>query len=180
VAKAVALLRAVNVGGTGKIAMADLKAFAVDIGLGEPETLLQSGNLLFDAGGKSPATLEKLLEKEAASRLDLKTDFMVRTGKDLAAVRKHNPFTKQARSDPGFLHVHFLKSRATAADVKTLVAAIKGPEQVDGSGAEIFIFYPDGAGHSKLTSAVIARHLGTSGTSRNWNTVTKLAALTAD
>ena len=172
--QAVAFLRAVNVGGTGRLAMSDLRALAGDIGLEEPRTLLQSGNLVFGTGGKSPAALEKLLEREIAGRLAVQTDVMVRTAKDLKAVVERNPFPKEARSDPARLHVHFLKAPAGAAKVASLNAAIKGRETVKGTGSEVFIHFPDGAGASKLTGAVIERHLGARGTSRNWNTVTKL------
>jgi uncharacterized protein (DUF1697 family) len=176
--RAAAFLRAVNVGGTGKIAMANLKALAADIGLGDPKTLLQSGNLVFEAGAKSPAALEKLLEKEVESRLGLKTVFMVRTGADMKRVLARNPFPSEAKSDPSRLHVYFLKDDATAAAVTALNAAIKGPETAKGKGREIYISFPDGMGKSKLTHAMIEKHLGTRVTARNWNTVNKLAEMT--
>jgi uncharacterized protein (DUF1697 family) len=172
------LLRAVNVGGTGRIAMAELKALAEEIGLADPKTLLQSGNLVFEAGGKKVAAVETLLEREIAKRLSVNTEVMVRTARELRATLERNPFPKVAQSDPSRLHIHFLKTPATAAAVTSLGRAIKGNEAVGGSGREIFIHFPDGAGNSKLTNAVIERHLGTHGTSRNWNTVTKLAELT--
>ncbi|HEY1632206.1 MAG TPA: DUF1697 domain-containing protein [Rhizomicrobium sp.] len=176
--KAVAFLRAVNVGGTGKLPMADLKALAEEIGLGEPKTLLQSGNLIFDAKAKSPANLESTLEREIKKRFAIETAVMVRNGTDLKAVLAHNPFPREAKSDPGFLHVCFLKDKTTAKHVAALRAAIKGPEKVDGTDREVFIFYPEGAGHSKLTNAIIEKHLGARGTARNWNTVNKAADLT--
>jgi uncharacterized protein (DUF1697 family) len=175
---AVAFLRAVNVGGTGKIAMAELRTLAEDIGLADAKTLLQSGNLVFEAGTRSAATLEELLEREIAGRLDVKTDVMVRTARQIKAVLARNPFPRQAESDPGHLHVHFLKAPASAAAVASLTAAIRGREIVGGSGGEVFIHFPDGAGASRLTGAVIERHLGARGTARNWNTVTKLAEMT--
>jgi uncharacterized protein (DUF1697 family) len=176
--KAVALLRAVNVGGTARIAMAELKALAEDIGLAEPKTLLQSGNLVFEAGGKTAAALEKLLEREIAERLRVETEVMVRTARQLKTTIAGNPFPKEAKNDPSRLHVHFLKIPASAAAVAALSGAIKGREVVKGTGSEVFIYFPDGAGASKLTNAVIERHLGARGTSRNWNTVTKLAEMT--
>lgn len=175
---AVAFLRAVNVGGTGKIAMADLKALAAEIGLGDPKTLLQSGNLVFEAGAKSPAALEKLLEKEVDARLGLKTIFMVRTGKEMKQVLARNPFAAEAQNDPARLHVYFLKDDATASAVTALNAAIKGREVAKGNGGEIFISFPDGMGKSKLTHAMIEKHLGTRATARNWNTISKLAEMT--
>lgn len=176
--KAVAFLRAVNVGGTGKLAMADLRLLAEKIGLSEPKTLLQSGNLVFEAGGKTATTLEKLLEREIASQLGLTPDVIVRTAKQLHDVISRNPFKKEAKNDPARLHIHFLKTPANVTQVAALNAAIKGREIVKGAGAEIFIYFPDGAGNSKLTGAVIERHLGARGTARNWNTVTKLAGMT--
>ncbi len=176
--KAVAFLRAVNVGGTGKIAMAELRALADEIGLGDAKTLLQSGNLVFEGGAKSPAALEKLLEKEVGARLGLKTVFMVRTGKEMAALIARNPFPSEAKKEPARLHVYFLKDDATASAVVALNAAIKGPETVKGEGREIFISFPDGMGNSKLTHAMIEKHLGTRVTARNWNTVGKLAEMT--
>ncbi len=174
---AIAFLRAVNVGGTAKIAMAELKALAEDIGLAEPRTLLQSGNLVFEAGGKMAAALEKLLEREIAERLGVETDVMVRTAGQLKAAIARNPFPKEAKNDPSLLHVRFLKTQASAAAVASLSRAIKGREIAKGTGSEVFIYFPDGAGNSKLTNAVIERHLAR-GTSRNWNTVTKLAEMT--
>lgn len=176
--KAVALLRAVNVGGTGRIAMAELKALADDIGLADAKTLLQSGNLVFEAGGRSSTALEKLLEREIAARLGVETEIMVRTAKELEAAIARNPFPDEAKKDPARLHVVFLKSAATAQAVAALNGAIKGREAVKGTGREVFIHYPDGAGRSKLTNAVIERHLGARGTARNWNTVNKLAEMT--
>jgi len=70
----IALLRAVNVGGTGKIAMAALREFGAALGLCEVRTLLQSGNLVFTSEAKS-AELERLLEREAKKRLSLETVF---------------------------------------------------------------------------------------------------------
>ena len=177
-AKAVAFLRAVNVGGTGKIKMAALKALAEEIGLDEPATLLQSGNLIFDAKGKTPAKIESLLESAIKKEFGIETAAMVRSATQLKAVIARNPFPKEAKSDPGFLHVYFLKDKTTAKHVEALRAAIKGPEKVEGHGHEIFLFYPDGAGHSKLTGALIEKHLGARGTARNWNTVNKAAEMT--
>jgi uncharacterized protein (DUF1697 family) len=175
---AIAFLRAVNVGGTGKITMAELRALAEDIGLADPKTLLQSGNLVFEAKARSTTALEKLLEREIAKQLAVETDVMVRTAKELKAAMERNPFAKEAKSDPARLHVHFLKAPVNAAQVASLNGAIRGRELVKGTGREIFIYFPDGAGASKLTGAVIERHLGARGTARNWNTVTKLAEMT--
>ena len=172
-----ALLRAVNVGGTGVVAMADLRAVAEKSGLKNARTLLQSGNLVFDAGSKSPAATEKLLEAACAKAFNLTNGIYVRTASEIDAVIARNPFAKQAKDDPGYLHLLFMREAPPATAFKALQAAIKGREYLHGDGRHVYIVYPDGAGASKLTSAIIARHLGTPGTARNWNTVNKLAVL---
>jgi len=174
----VALLRAVNVGGRTSLPMADLRAVAEGLGYTEVQTLLQSGNLIFAANGKSDA-LERALEAALKKQKGMETDFMVRSAKELAAIIASNPLPAEAKSDPSHLVVMFLKDCATAAAVKALQAAIKGREVVRANGRELYIVYPDGIGRSKLTNAVIDKALGTRGTGRNWNTVTKLAAIVA-
>jgi uncharacterized protein (DUF1697 family) len=176
----VALLRAVNVGGTGKVSMAELRDAAQTAGLKNVRSLLQSGNLLFDAGPKTPAAVEKALEAVCAKTFGIETSIYVRTAAEIAATVARNPFAKEAKDDPARLHVLFMREAPDKASFVALQAAIKGRELVLGDGRHAYIVYPDGAGNSKLTSAVIMRHLGTPGTARNWNTVSKLAALAAE
>ena len=172
-----ALLRAVNVGGTGKVPMAELRVLAESLGLKNVRSLLHSGNLVFEAGVKSPSASTRLLEAACLKSFDLKTDIYVRTPAEIAAVLMRNPFPKEAEHDPSRLQVLFLRDAPEPKAFKTLQAAIKGPETVRGDGRHAYIFFPDGQGKSKLTLAMIERHLGTAGTMRNWNTVTKLDVL---
>ena len=173
----IALLRAVNVGGTGKVPMAELRAAVEKTGFKDVRSLLQSGNLVFDAGAKSPNTVETTLEAAFENAFGFKTDIYMRTCAEIAEVIARCPFSKEAKDDPARLHVLFMRKAPGAAAFKALSAAIKGPERVRGDGRHAYIHYPNGAGDSKLTAAVIARHLGTPGTARNWNTVGKLAAM---
>lgn len=172
----VALLRGVNVGGHRMVAMSDLRDLLARLGLTEPRTLLQSGNLVFGSSGRSTAQLERLLEAEAAARLGLKTDFVVRTSREWQAAIAGNPFSEHAKRDPARLLLMFLKKAPQAAAVKTLQHAITGPELLRVSGNVAYLVYPTGIGTSRLTGAAIEKTLGTQGTARNWNTVQKLAA----
>ena len=171
----IALLRAVNVGGK-KAVMSELRQFLADLGFLAPRTLIQSGNLVFGSavGG---AELEALLEHEAKARLGLETDFLVRSADEWRAVIAANPHEGMAADDPGHLIVMALKSPPDAAGVSALKAWIPGREVVVAVGRHLYITYPDGAGESKLTNAAIERRIGVRGTARNWNTVTKLAAM---
>ncbi len=173
----IALLRAVNVAGHQPVAMSPLRDLASALGLEDVRSLLQSGNLVFRSDTTSGAVLERLLEAEAARRLDLRTDFLVRSATELTKVIANNPFPAQAARDPGHLVVIFLKDAPAGKNVEDLRAAIPGREIIAAAGKQLYVFYPDGIGRPRLTNALIERKLGTRGTGRNWNTVLNLDTL---
>lgn len=174
----VALLKGVNVGGYRTVAMADLREFCAGLGFTDVRTLLQSGNVVFGSKGGKPAAVEKRLESEAQARLGLRIDFFVRTAGQWEEIVARNPFQEEAERDPGRLLVMCLKDAPETEAFESLRAAIRGRERVRVLGREAYLVYPDGIGRSRLTNAVIEKHLGTSGTARNWNTVRKLGGLT--
>ena len=173
----VALLRAVNVAGKNRVAMADLRGMLEELGFTGVKSLLQSGNLVFRSERRFGEALERLLETETATRLKVSCDYFVRTADEWAKVVANNPFPDEAERDPGHLVVMFLKAPASSKNVKALAAAIRGPELVRAQGKQLYLVYPAGIGRSKLTTALIEKHLGIRGTGRNWNTVVKLAAM---
>ncbi len=173
----VALLRAVNLGPHNKIAMTELKRVAEGCGLSKAQSLLQSGNLVFEAKAKGSAALEKLLEGALVEELELKTPVLVRSGSEWRGAINDNPFPKEAKADPGHLVLMPLKSRPEKSALSALRAAIVGRERVELVGVQLYLVYPDGIGRSKLTNALIEKKLGVVGTGRNWNTVQKVAAL---
>jgi uncharacterized protein (DUF1697 family) len=173
----IALLRAINVGGRNLIAMSDLRDLCTDLKLEGAQTLLQSGNLVFQCGKRSEAALERLLEAATAKQLGVAVDFMIRSAADLNKIIARNPFPKEAKNDPGHLLVMFLKAASSEKNVDDLRSAIRGREVVRVDGRQLYAIYPDGIGSSKLTNALIEKKLATRGTARNWNTVLKLAAI---
>ena len=173
----VALLRAVNVAGRNMVSMSDLRAMATRLGLAEPRTLLQSGNLVFTSSLRSSASIERLLEEGAAQHLGLTTDFILRSADELRVAIADNPFKGEARNDPSRLLTMFARAPLTAPQEKALQQAITGREVARVKGRHAYIYYPDGAGRSKLTTAIIEKRLETRVTGRNWNTVLKLKAL---
>jgi uncharacterized protein (DUF1697 family) len=175
----IALLRAINVGGHKQIKMTDLREMLTRLGFAGAQSLLQSGNLVFRSDARTASELESLLEAEAKSCLDLDADFFVRTAKEWQAVIANNPFREEGERDPGHLLVTFLKRAAKVKDVEALQAAITGQEIVRPGRMHVYIVYPAGIGRSRLTNAMLESKLGSRGTARNWNTVLKLAALTA-
>jgi uncharacterized protein (DUF1697 family) len=172
----VALLRAINLPAHKPVGMADLRDFFAQLGLGDPRTLLQTGNVVFRSK-RSGAGLERFLETEAEKHLHLQTDFFVRTVFEWDAVVAQNPFPDAAKRDPAHLVVMFLRDSPDATSIDQLNAAISGREVVRAVGKQAYVVYPDGIGRSRLTNAVIEKRLETRGTGRNWNTVMKLAAL---
>ena len=175
----IALLRAINVAGHNKVSMAELRGQLIELGFANVQSLLQSGNLVFDSRAGTPARLERTLEQAARDRLQLDTAFFVRTARQWAEIVSGNPFPDEAKRDPGHLVVMSLKGAPGRAQVTALEKAIVGREIIRAGGRHLYLVYPDGIGRSKLTNASIERKLGTQGTARNWNTVLKLAALAA-
>lgn len=173
----IGLLRAVNLGPHNRVAMKELCALLAKLGMHEPRSLLQSGNVVFGSVVKSTAQLESVLETAVAKRLGVETDFFVRTAKEWQAIIAGNPFPKQAKDGPGYLILMCLKDAPDAAAVTALQQAITGREVVRAGSRHAYFVYPDGIGRSKLTIKLIEKKLGSSGTARNWNTVLKLGAL---
>ena len=158
----VALLRGINVGGHKMLSMAALRETLEGAGYKDVKTLLQSGNVVFTAKKKvSEAALEKLAG----------TDVIVRSAAEVQSVIDANPFPAEAKKDPGHLLVMFLKEPASVK------LEWPGPERIHTNGRELYLYYPNGAGRSKLTGAWIEKKLGTRGSARNWNTVGKIQAL---
>jgi uncharacterized protein (DUF1697 family) len=153
--------------------MTNLRNFLTELGFENIKSLLQSGNLVFGSRSRFGAELERFLEVEAAKRLALEVDFHVRTAEEWKSVVRQNPFRKEAERDPGHLIVLFLKNAPAAKDVAVLQAEISGPELVKAKGKQAYIYYPNGQGRSRLTTAMIEKRIGR-GTGRNWNTVLKL------
>jgi uncharacterized protein (DUF1697 family) len=173
----IGLLRGINVGGNHLIPMEDLRAMLAGLGFEGAQTILQSGNVAFDAGARRAAAVEKLLETHTNRRFGAEIDWFVRTSKEWDALIAGNPLREEAHNDPSHCLLFLLKSAPAKAQVQALQASIPGREIVRASGRELYAAYPDGIGKSKLNMGLVERRLGCSGTARNWNTVLKLQAL---
>ncbi|THD62490.1 MAG: DUF1697 domain-containing protein [Bradyrhizobium sp.] len=165
----VALLRAVNVGGTGKLPMSDLKDICEELGFGAVRTYIASGNVVFTSR-KPEAAIKAALEKRLEAYAGKPLGVLVRTAAEMAKVFADNPFPKAA---PNRTMAVFL-DRAPSADT---LAGIRGQrdEQVKLGRREIYIHYGQGMGTSKLVIPA-AR----TGTARNMNTVATLARMAAE
>jgi uncharacterized protein (DUF1697 family) len=169
----VALLGAINVGGRNKISMSDLRDIVSGLGHTDVSTFIQSGNVIFSSPQRSAGKIESAIEDAITTASGLEVTVFVRTVDHLRQTIDDNPFARR-QLDPKHLVVVFLKSPTTK---KSVDVSKYGPEEVVVSERELYIHYPNGQGRSKLTSAVLARVVGTPGTARNWNTVGKLLEL---
>ncbi|MDK1488910.1 DUF1697 domain-containing protein [Sinorhizobium sp. 7-81] len=165
----VALLRAINVGGTGKLPMADLKVVCEGLGFTDVKTYTQSGNVLFRSA-LSETEVQKRLEDALAKRMGNAPGVILRSRSELRKVVDQAPF---ADAKPNFLLVTFLPEQPPADALDKLVAP--DGEEVQISGREIYIHFPNGSGKSKLKLPALKP-----GTARNLNTVRKLAELAAE
>ncbi|HTL86730.1 MAG TPA: DUF1697 domain-containing protein [Acidimicrobiia bacterium] len=171
-ARHVALLRGINVGGRNKVPMAQLRDLFDSLGYAEVQTLIQSGNVVFDSPTvPKPASLEAAIEKEFGFAVGV----MVRSGRELQATMRNNPFPKAPTNS---LHVGFLAKKPAAAQVKQLDATRYAPDGFVIRATEIYYSLPNGMGRSKLPG-YLDRQLKTPITVRNWNTVSKLVELTS-
>jgi uncharacterized protein (DUF1697 family) len=164
----VALLRAVNVGGTGKLAMSRLKSICGDAGFDRVETYIASGNVVFASPAK-PANVKAELEARLATELGKPVGVVVRTAAEMAAVLAANPFPN---AEPNRAYALFLD----AAPSRDALDHVKGrnDEEIALGKREIFIHYPSGMGRSRLRIPAAS-----ASTARNMNTVAKLAEMAA-
>ncbi|WP_158926861.1 DUF1697 domain-containing protein [Acidisphaera sp. S103] len=162
----VALLRAVNVGGRGILAMKDLQTLCSELGLDNVRTYIQSGNVVFESE-RPEAALKRMLEAAITKRLGRAVQVLIRTAAELKAIVEANPFPD---AQPDQVGVVFLPKPVRPNVLAEIV--IQGREEVLAVGREVFVHYPDGMGRSKLKLP-----FATDGTTRNLNTVGKLLAM---
>jgi uncharacterized protein (DUF1697 family) len=165
----VALLRAVNVGGTGKLAMSELKAMCDELGFASAKTYIASGNVVF-ASPKSETAIKAALQKRLEAYAGKPVGVLIRTAVEMAQVAADNPFAKLA---PNRTIALFL-DKAPPADALEGVRGQKD-EKIRLGRREIYIHYGDGMGSSKLVIPA-----GKAGTARNMNTVATLAKMAAE
>jgi uncharacterized protein (DUF1697 family) len=165
----VALLRAVNVGGTGKLPMSELKDMCEELGLSAVRTYIASGNVVFESR-KSEAAVKAAMERRLEAYAGKPVGVLVRTAAEMAQVLADNPFPKAA---PNRTMAVFL-DRAPPADT---LAGVRGQndEEIRLGRREIYIHYGQGMGKSKLVIAAAK-----AGTARNMNTVAVLAKMAGE
>jgi uncharacterized protein (DUF1697 family) len=165
------LLRAVNVGGR-KLPMADLRALLTELGHTEVKTILASGQAVCSTA-RPPEEVAEELEGRLLTDLGLRSEVLVRTGAELQDIVAANPFP--TADEDGSRHaVVFLRS---PLGQEQLPRPVHPPDEMVAHGRELYLRLPQGFADSRLAVAV-GKVKGVPATTRNWNTVRKLAALT--
>ena len=162
----VALLHAVNVGGTGKLPMAELKKICGEAGFRRVETYIASGNVVFESKAK-PATVKAELESRLRAHFSKPIGVVVRTAAEMAALLQANPFP---HTEPKHTYAIFLDARPPRDALQH--AAGQTDETMALGEREIFVHYASGMGRSRLRIPAAK-----AGTARNMNTVAKLAEM---
>jgi uncharacterized protein (DUF1697 family) len=164
----VALLRAVNVGGTGKLPMEDLRAICENLGFAEVRTYIASGNVVFRST-LSEVQIKAGLEAKLQAYAGKPVGVLIRTAEEMADIVSLNPFLAEAANRTMVLFV----DSSLPKDVTAGVIGQKD-ERLSLGVREIFAFYPAGMGNSRLRIPAAA-----TGTARNMNTVATLAEMAA-
>jgi uncharacterized protein (DUF1697 family) len=169
----ICLLRGVNVGGHNQIKMDALRALSESLKLCNAQTYIQSGNVVFQTSERDTAKLAAKIETAIEKKHGFRPDVILRTAAEMREVIAGNPFAERKGIEPGKLIVTFL-AQGPSAEMKAAVLGLKSdPEEIRMSGRELYIYFPEGSGRSKLVP-VLSKALKNAGTARNWNTVMKL------
>jgi uncharacterized protein (DUF1697 family) len=168
-ARWIALLRAVNVGGTGKLPMSELKSMCEELGFTAVKTYIASGNVVF-ASRKSETAIKAALEKRLAAYAGKPVGVLVRSADEMAQISAANPFPKLAPNRTMAIFLDRAPPAGTLANVRG-----QKDEQIELGEREIYVYYGEGMAKSKL-----AIPAAKSGTARNMNTVAELARMAAE
>jgi uncharacterized protein (DUF1697 family) len=170
----ISMLRGINLAQHRRIKMDALRALYESLGLRDPQTYVQSGNVVFKTRERSLPALRKHIEGAIQQSFRFHSDVILRTTSEMRDVIAKNPFATRKEIEPGKLLVTFLVSEPSSEAREKFLAIKTDPEELRINGRELYIYYPNGIGRSKLSPALIDRALKIPGTGRNWNSVTNL------
>ncbi|HEY2792009.1 MAG TPA: DUF1697 domain-containing protein [Micromonosporaceae bacterium] len=170
-ARWVALLRGINVGGNKKVSMAELRTMLGEIGFEDVATVLQSGNAVFTAKKGKEADIIRKVESELDARLGMNIRCLARSAAEMRAILDANPLADEATNNSRYL-VTFLSDKlpAGALDQDTLERSVV-------IGREVYSWLPDGINDAKVAKINWDKRFGVVASGRNWNTVVKLTEL---
>ncbi|MGN6486098.1 MAG: DUF1697 domain-containing protein, partial [Thermomicrobiales bacterium] len=175
--RVIVLLRAVNVGGTAKVPMADLRALLAERGYGDVATYIQSGDIVATVSdARDEGTLAADIEAAIAERMGVRTRAIVRTREEVEAALAACPYRDHA---PKLAHIVFFDREPDPDGVAMMQERDFGDDAWEIAGRDMFVRYGENIHTSKLSNAAIERALKVTSTARNLTTVRKLIDMAA-
>ncbi len=166
----ISMLRGINVGPHNRIKMDALRAMYESLDLQNPRTHLQSGNVIFRTGEKNRNKLAANIQEAIEKCFKCRPAVILRTTPELRLAIAATPFDSR-KLDPSRILLTFLAD-TPSPDTHAHLAALKSyPEEIHLNGRELYIYFPNGVGKSKLPWSQVERLLKVTGTARNWNSV---------
>lgn len=170
----ISMLRGINVGGHAKIKMDALRTLYSSLKFENPQSYVQSGNVIFQTEERDLDKIAKRIQQAIEKQFACCPEIMLRSLDELRSVVKKNPFAKRSDVEPNKLLVSFLLADPGIQARKTLLGQKFAPEELHAVGKQLYIYFPNGVGKSKLPWRSIDKILHTPSTGRNWNSVTKM------
>jgi uncharacterized protein (DUF1697 family) len=147
--------------------MADLRWAFEREGFANVETVVASGNVLFEFDERPSDGLEELFSHMMADRFDIDSFVAVRSRDEVSQAIADNPFAGDGAEN--LVHTQFLELQPAAEQFERLLSDYtgRGAERLALGNRALYIDYVAGAGNSRLTGDFIERRLGCRGTARN-------------
>jgi uncharacterized protein (DUF1697 family) len=174
----ISFLRGVNMTGHNSIKMTDLSALYQKLGFIEPETFIQSGNVIFstDKDTKVPE-IASSIETAIKNTFSYDVPVMIRTLKEMRDLFNCNPYITEINFDPAKMAVIFLHETPSESQIQKVADVDYPPDKFSIIGNEIYTFCPNGFGRTKIYTNFFENKMKVTGTARNWKTVTTLLTL---
>jgi uncharacterized protein (DUF1697 family) len=174
----ISMLRGVNVVGRNQIKMEALRAVYESLKFEHVRTYIQSGNVIFRTKGKNSPALVKKIQDAIEGEFGFRPAVIVRTPDELRSAIAATPFPSQRNLHPSKILVTFLAGEpGPEAQATLIVLKGKHPEELHLIGRELYIYFPNGAGQTRLPWSSVEKLMKVTGTARNWNSVTKMLAI---
>lgn len=169
----IALLRGINVSGSKKIKMVELKALFEELKFKKVKTYIQSGNVIFQSK-KDRDKIIKTIFNGIKKKYGYEVTIVLKTPAELKKVIASNPYAKKAADDYKKLYITFLEEAPSKENFSTIKDFKSNNDEFVLKGTVIFVFCPDGYGTTKLHNNFFEKKLKIGATSRNWNSLNKI------
>lgn len=167
----ISMLRGVNLGPHNRIKMDALCAVYESLKFEDPRSYVQSGNVIFRTKEKNGPLLAKRIQSAIQKKFGCCPEVILRTPEEMRKAVAANPFPERAKEEPGKVLLTFLAAEPPREAEANLEKFKRLPEELHLKGRELYIYFPNGAGRSKLPWSAVEKFLNVTGTARNWNSV---------